>query len=107
MTDSRLEKIRPDINIQLTKTNNDTENEREKPSSENVNSDMEIRIIDPYSSFPEGPQETDIQNNSDSESEDESISKEASLDKTEQAYDSNANSIVEIRDNFLHEKITL
>jgi len=54
-------------------------------SSENVNSDMEIRIIDPYSSFIEDPQKTEYKrNNSESESEDESISKKPNFDKTEQ-----------------------
>jgi len=55
---------------------------------ENVNSDMEIRTIDSYFSFIESPQETDTQNNSKNENEDESVSEELNLDKTEQAYDS-------------------
>jgi len=62
-------------------------------SSENVNSDMEIRI-DPYSSFIEGPQKTEYTNNSESESEDESISEKFNFDKTEQIYDLNTNNIV-------------
>jgi len=60
---------------------------------------METRIIDPYSSFTEGPQETDEQNNSESESEDESVLEESNLDKIEQTYDLNANNIVKIRDS--------
>jgi len=63
---------------------------------------METRAIDPYFSFTEGPQETDTQNNSHSESEDESVSEESNLDKTEQAYD--PNNIVEIRDSLLARK---
>jgi len=45
---------------------------------------MEIRTVDPRFSFTEGSQEMDTYNNSDSESEDESISEESKLDKTEQ-----------------------
>jgi len=41
---------------------------------------MVIRMTDLYSSFTEDPQEIDTQSNSNSESEDESISKEPSLD---------------------------
>jgi len=44
---------------------------------------METRIIDLYSSFTESPQETDTQNNSDDESEGESIFEESNLNKTE------------------------
>jgi len=36
-----MEESEPDINTQPTKTNNDTEKERDKPSSKNVNSDIE------------------------------------------------------------------
>jgi len=71
---------------------------------ENVNSDMEIRTIDPYFSFIESPQETDAQNNSESENEDESVSEELNLDKTEQTYDSNINNIAEIRNSLLQRK---
>jgi len=49
---------------------------------ENVNSNMKIRTIDSRFPFTEGPQETDTQNNSDSDSEDESVSEEPNLDKT-------------------------
>jgi len=52
---------------------------------------MKIRTIDLRFSFTEGPQEIDIQNNSDRESEDECVSEELSLDNTEQIYDSNTN----------------
>jgi len=69
----------------------------DEPSSENINSDKEIRITELYSSFTE-PQETDIQNNKDSKSG--SVSEKPSLNKTEQAYDSNANNL-KIQDSFL------
>jgi len=78
VTDNRPEKTQSDINTQLTKTNNDTENERDEPS-ENVNSDIEIRTIDPYFSFIERPQKTDTPNNRDSKNENKSISEEHNL----------------------------
>jgi len=65
---------------------------------------MEIRTADPSSSRIEGPQETNTQNNSNSDSEDESVSEEPNLDKTEQAYDPNASNIIEIRDSLLARK---
>jgi len=40
MTDRGPKEIQPDVNIQPTITNNDNKNERDKSSSENVNSDM-------------------------------------------------------------------
>jgi len=99
-TNSGPEETQPDINTQPTKTDNNTEDECDEFFMENVNSDMEIRTIDLYFSFIESPQETNIQNNSESESEDESVSKELNLDKTEQAYP-NINNIAEIRNNLL------
>jgi len=36
-----MEESESDINTQPTKINNDTEKEHDKPSSENVNNDME------------------------------------------------------------------
>jgi len=68
MIDTGLEETQFDINTQPTKTNNDTENKHNKPSSENVNSNIKIRTIDTHFSFTEGLQETDTQNNSNSES---------------------------------------
>jgi len=66
---------------------------------------MEIRTIDPYFSFTEG---TDIQNNSNSESEDENVIEEPSLDKIEETYNPNANNIIEIQvTTSLYKKITL
>jgi len=44
---------------------------------------MEIRSIDPYSSFTKGPQRTNKQNNSDSEKKNKSVPEEPSLDKIE------------------------
>jgi len=79
-----------------TKTNSDTENKRNEFLSENVDNDVEIRAVDPRSSFTEGSQEIDIQNNSDSESKDESASEEPNLDKTN---DPSTNNIIKIRDN--------
>jgi len=64
---------------------------------------MEIRTIDLYSSFTEGLHEIYIKNNSDSRSEDESF-RDTQLDKIEQAYNPNANNIVEIRDSLLARK---
>jgi len=40
--DSRLEETQPDINIQPTKTNNDTENKRNESSSKDINNDLKI-----------------------------------------------------------------
>jgi len=78
VTDNGPEKTQSNINTQPTKTNNDTENERDEPS-ENVNSNIEIRTIDLYFSFIEGPQKTDTQNNRDSKSENKSVSEEHNL----------------------------
>jgi len=58
-----------------------------------------MRAVDPHFSFTEGSQEIDTQNNSDSESEDESVFEELNLDKIEQAYDPNTNNINKIRDS--------
>jgi len=44
---------------------------------------MKIRTIDPCFSFTESSQEINTQNNSDCESEDESISEELNLDEIE------------------------
>jgi len=94
---SRLKKTQPDINTQPTKTNSDIENERNEFSSENVDNDVEIRAVDPHLSFTKGLQEIDTQNNSDSESEDKSVSEESNLDETEQTGDPNTNNIIKIR----------
>jgi len=51
---------------------------------------MKTRTIDPCSSFTESLQRTDKQDNSDSQSEDESV-EAPSLNKIEQAYDPDAN----------------
>jgi len=72
------------------KTNNDTENKRDESSSENINSGKP----QPESLFTEGLQGIDKENN-----DNESISEEPSFDKIEQAYNLNANNIVEIRDS--------
>jgi len=87
-----------------TANKNDTENKRNESSSENINNDMENRTIDPYSSFIESPRRAEMQNNSDSESEDKNVFKEPSRDKIEETYDPFANNIVEIRDSFLARK---
>jgi len=81
--------------------NNDTENKRDESSSENVSSDMKIRI-DSCFSCTEGPQETQTQN-SDNKSEDENVLKELNFDKTEQ-YDSNISNIIKIRDSLFARK---
>jgi len=65
-TDSGPKKTQPDINTQPTKTNTNTENKRNEFPWENVDNDMEIQAVSPRSSFMEGPQEIDTQNNSDS-----------------------------------------
>jgi len=52
---------------------------RDEPSWKNVNSDMETRTIDTYSSSTESHQETDKQNNSDSENEDDRVSRAIQL----------------------------
>jgi len=50
---------------------------------------LKIRTLDPYFSFTESPQKTDIQNNSDSENEEESVPEDPNLDKIEQIHDPN------------------
>jgi len=57
---------------------------------------MEASTIDLYSSFAESPQGTDKGNNSEGESENESVFEEYSLDKIKQAYDPNVKNIVEM-----------
>jgi len=61
---------------------------------------METRTIHPYSSFIEDSQGTNKENNSNSNSEDESIFEEPSLDKIEQAYELNTN-IIDICNSLL------
>jgi len=89
VTDSGPEETQPNILSQQKRTTilrTNTTNPFFPP--EKINSDMETRIIDLHTSLMEGSQGTprNKQNNSDSESEDESVPGEQ-LDKIEQVYD--------------------
>jgi len=76
------------MNTQPIKTNSDTEN---------GHNDAEVPDVGPYPPLTEDPQEIDIQKNSDSESENESISEEPYTDTTEQTAPS-TNNIIQTRD---------
>jgi len=79
------------MNTQPIKTNSDTEN---------GHNDAEVPDVGPYPLLIEDPQEIDIQKNSDSESENESISEEPYTDTTEQTGAPSTNNIIQTRDGF-------
>jgi len=87
-TNNRLKKTQFDINTQPIKINSNTENKH---------NDAEVRDVGP--SLTKDLQEIDNQNNSDSESENESISEESYIDTIEQTGDSSTNNIIKIRDS--------
>jgi len=60
VTNSGSEETQSEINTQLAKINNDTENKRDEPSSKNVNSDIKIRTIDLRFSLTEDLQKKSI-----------------------------------------------
>jgi len=102
--DNETEESCPENSIRLIKMNNDIEDKHSGSPSGDIDSNADILPNEPSSSFSENHPEGDKHINSDSESEDESVSEDPIFDKINQAYDFNTNNIVEIRDSFLPRK---
>jgi len=101
VSDNDTEETCPESSIRLTKTTNDTEGKHSESPSGDIDSNADTLLDERSSSFSENPQKGNKHINSDSESEDDSVSEEHVFHKIYQAYDFNTNNIVEIRDSLL------
>jgi hypothetical protein len=79
--DNETEDTRLENNIKLTKTKNDTEDKHGGSPSGDIDSNADTVPNEPSSSFSENPREGSKHINSDSESEDESVSEDPIFDK--------------------------
>ncbi|KAH0944344.1 hypothetical protein HN011_006159, partial [Eciton burchellii] len=95
VSDNETEETCPENSIRLTKTNNDTEDKHSESISGDIDGNADTLLGESSLSFSENrlPQKGNKHINSDSESEDESVSEEPIFHKINQAYDFNTNNM--------------